>query len=107
MGKPLKILDLAKNLISLSGFRPDEDIKIEFTGLRPGEKLFEELLLEEEGMKATANRLIYIGKPIELDEERFFQQLEDLRQASENESGEIRELIKELVPTYSIDSITS
>jgi FlaA1/EpsC-like NDP-sugar epimerase len=107
MGKPVKILDLARNLISLSGFRPDEDIKIEFTGLRPGEKLFEELLLEEEGMKETANRLIYIGKPIDLDEERFSQQLEELREASQNESADIRKLVQEIVPTYSISSITS
>ncbi|MDR0221473.1 MAG: polysaccharide biosynthesis protein, partial [Lachnospiraceae bacterium] len=107
MGKPVKILDLAKNLISLSGLRPDEDIKIEFTGLRPGEKLFEELLLEEEGMKETANRLIYVGKPIELDAERFFAQLEELREASENESGEIRALVREIVPTYNSSSITS
>jgi FlaA1/EpsC-like NDP-sugar epimerase len=103
MGKPVKILDLAKNLISLSGFRPDEDIKIEFTGLRAGEKLFEELLLEDEGMKETLNRLIYIGKPIDLDEEMFFQQLEVLREASENESEEIRRLIKEMVPTYAYE----
>jgi FlaA1/EpsC-like NDP-sugar epimerase len=103
MGKPIKILDLAKNLIRLSGLRPDEDIKIEFTGLRPGEKLFEELLLEEEGMKETANRLIYIGKPIELDEERFFQQLGDLRAASENESEEIRELVRAMVPMYHVN----
>jgi FlaA1/EpsC-like NDP-sugar epimerase len=107
MGKPVKILDLAKNLISLSGFRPDEDIKIEFTGLRPGEKLFEELLMEEEGMKETANRLIYIGKPIDLDEERFFAQLQELELASKNESAEIRTMIRELVPSYNIDSITS
>jgi FlaA1/EpsC-like NDP-sugar epimerase len=103
MGKPVKILDLAKNLISLSGLRLDEDIKIEFTGLRAGEKLFEELLLEDEGMKETLNRLIYIGKPIDLDEEMFFQQLEVLREASENESEEIRRLIKEMVPTYAYE----
>ncbi|MDR0220278.1 MAG: polysaccharide biosynthesis protein [Lachnospiraceae bacterium] len=102
MGKPVKILDLARNLISLSGFRPDEDIKIEFTGLRPGEKLFEELLLEEEGMKETANRLIYIGKPIDFDEERFFKKLEELRETSENESPAIREMICEIVPTYQL-----
>ena len=100
MGKPVKILDLAKNLIRLSGFRPDEDMKIEYTGLRPGEKLYEELLLEEEGMKATANKLIYIGKPIELDDEKFFLQLKALKEASKNESGNIREMIKEIVPTY-------
>ena len=84
MGKPVKILDLAKNLIRLSGYRVDEDIKIEFTGLRPGEKLYEELLMAEEGMKETANKLIYIGKPIELDEMRFFAQLKELKEASKN-----------------------
>ena len=100
MGKPVRILDLAKNLIRLSGLRVDEDIKIEFTGLRPGEKLFEELLMAEEGMKETANKLIHIGKPIELDEMKFFAQLKELKEASKNESTDIREMIKEIVPTY-------
>ena len=100
MGKPVKILDLAKNLIRLSGYRVDEDIKIEFTGLRPGEKLYEELLMAEEGLKETANKLIYIGEPIELDEMKFFGQLKDLKEASKNESGDIREMIREIVPTY-------
>ena len=100
MGKPVKILDLAKNLIRLSGYRVDEDIKIEFTGLRPGEKLYEELLMDEEGMKETANKLIYIGKPIEIDEMRFFAQLKELKEASKNESCDIRPLVKEIVPTY-------
>lgn len=100
MGKPVKILDLAKNLIRLSGYRVDEDIKIEFTGLRPGEKLYEELLMEEEGMRETANKLIYIGKPIEIDESRFFVQLKELKEASKNESKDIRPLVQEIVPTY-------
>lgn len=100
MGKPVRILDLAKNLIRLSGYRVDEDIKIEFTGLRPGEKLYEELLMAEEGMKETANKLIHIGKPIELDEMRFFVQLKELKEASKSESADIREMIKEIVPTY-------
>lgn len=100
MGKPVKILDLAKNLIRLSGYRVDEDIKIEFTGLRPGEKLYEELLMAEEGMKETANKLIHIGKPIEIDEMRFFAQLKELKEASKSEEEDIRELIKEIVPTY-------
>ena len=72
MGEPVKILSLAENLIKLSGYRVGEDIKIEFTGLRPGEKLYEELLMDEEGMKDTANRMIHIGKPIEVDEHVFF-----------------------------------
>ena len=100
MGKPVRILDLAKNLIRLSGYRVDEDIKIEFTGLRPGEKLYEELLMAEEGMKETANKLIHIGKPIEIDEMRFFVQLKELKEASKSESTDIREMIKEIVPTY-------
>lgn len=100
MGKPVKILDLAKNLIRLSGYRVDEDIKIEFTGLRPGEKLYEELLMAEEGMKETANKLIHIGKPIEIDEDQFFIQLKNLKEASKNESSDIRAMIKEIVPTY-------
>lgn len=100
MGKPVRILDLAKNLIRLSGYRVGEDIKIEFTGLRPGEKLYEELLMAEEGMKETANKLIHIGKPIEIDEMRFFVQLKELKEASKNESADIREMIKEIVPTY-------
>lgn len=100
MGKPVKILELAKNLIRLSGYRVDEDIKIEFTGLRPGEKLYEELLMEEEGLKETANKLIHVGKPIEIDEMRFFVQLKDLKEASKSESADIREMIKEIVPTY-------
>lgn len=105
MGKPVKILDLAKNLIRLSGLTPEEDIKIVYTGLRPGEKLYEELLLKEEGIKATANRLIYIGKPIELDEERFFALLKELKEASKNESGDVRRLVKEIVPGYEIAGV--
>lgn len=100
MGEPVKILDLAENLIRLSGYRVGEDIKIEFTGLRPGEKLYEELLMEEEGMKETANKLIHVGKPIELDEMNFFVQLKRLKEESKNESGDIRPLIREIVPTY-------
>ena len=100
MGTPVKILDLAKNLIRLSGYRVGEDIKIEFTGLRPGEKLYEELLMAEEGMTETANKLIHIGKPIEIDESRFFVQLKALKEESKNESNDIRPLIREIVSTY-------
>ncbi len=100
MGKPVKILDLAKNLIRLSGYRVDEDIKIEFTGLRPGEKLYEELLMAEEGMTETANKLIHIGKPIDIDESKFFVQLKALKEASKNESNDIRPMIQEIVSTY-------
>ncbi len=100
MGEPVKILDLAENLIRLSGYRVGEDIKIEFTGLRPGEKLYEELLMDEEGMRETANKLIHVGKPIEIDEMKFFQQLKRLKEESKNESRDIRPLIREIVPTY-------
>ncbi len=100
MGEPVKILDLAQNLIKLSGFRVGEDIKIQFTGLRPGEKLYEELLMEEEGMKDTANKMIHIGKPIELDEHEFFIQLKELKDECQIENSDIRPLIRKIVPTY-------
>lgn len=102
MGEPVKILDLAKNLIRLSGYKVGEDIQIEFTGLRPGEKLYEELLMDEEGLQDTDNKMIHIGKPIELDEMAFFAQLKRLKEESKNESKDIRQLIKEIVPTYQI-----
>lgn len=100
MGEPVKILSLAENLIKLSGYRVGEDIRIEFTGLRPGEKLYEELLMDEEGMRDTANRLIHIGRPIELDEHDFFAQLKELKDESQIESSDIRPLIQKIVPTY-------
>ncbi len=102
MGEPVKILDLAMNLIRLSGYVPGEDIQIQFTGLRPGEKLYEELLMKEEGMQETANKLIHIGKPIDFDEAEFFEQLEDLKSDSkiEAENEEIRGWVQKIVPTY-------
>lgn len=100
MGEPMKIVDLAKNLIKLSGYRVGEDIKIEFIGLRPGEKMYEELLMNEEGLRETANKMIYIGKPIEYDAEEFERQLEKLRRYSLDEESDIREMVKEIVPTY-------
>ncbi|MGN0431359.1 MAG: polysaccharide biosynthesis protein [Lachnospiraceae bacterium] len=100
MGAPVKILDLAKNLIRLSGYKVDEDIKIEFTGLRPGEKLYEELLMDEEGLQETENKLIHIGKPIEIDEMRFFKQLDELNKATQSECADVKQIIKEIVPTY-------
>lgn len=103
MGEPMKIADLAKNLIQLSGYRVNEDIKIEYIGLRPGEKMYEELLMKEEGLQETANKMIYIGKPIEYEADDFERQLELLRQASLDEEGDIREVIKQIVPTYSYE----
>ena len=100
MGEPVKILDLAKNLIRLSGYVPNEDIMIEFTGLRPGEKLYEELLMDEEGMQETPNKLIHIGKPIEFDEAEFRVQLENLYQVCNADSENIRSLVSQIVPTY-------
>lgn len=100
MGQPVRILDLAENLIRLSGYKVGEDIKIVFTGLRPGEKLYEEMLMNEEGMKETANRQIHIGRPIELDEDTFFRQLQTLKEAAYTEDPRIRELVRDIVPTY-------
>ncbi len=100
MGEPVKIVDLAKNLILLSGHKPGEDIQIVFTGLRPGEKLFEEMLMDEEGLQETANRRIHIGKPIEFDEERFLEQLKELGEYVITEPADIREWVKRIVPTY-------
>ena len=100
MGKPVKILDLALNLIRLSGLKPYEDIDIVFTGLRPGEKLYEELLMDEEGLQSTDNELIHIGKPIDFDEELFIHQLEELDELSRMDSPKIKEKVMEVVPTY-------
>ncbi len=100
MGEPMNMLDMAKNLIKLSGLRVDEDIKIEFIGLRPGEKMYEELLMNEEGLQETANKMIHIGRPIEFDSEEFEEQLEQLYEMTLAEEGDIRRMVKEIVPTY-------
>lgn len=101
MGEPVKIRVLAENLIRLSGFKPHEDIKIEYTGLRPGEKLYEELLLNEEGITKTDNKKIYIGKPIEFSIDIFFKHLKNLYYAANhNNKDEVEEIIAEVVPTY-------
>ena len=100
MGEPVKILDLAKNLIRLSGYTPGEDIQIVFTGLRPGEKLYEELLMNEEGLQDTPNKLIHIGKPIEIDKEKFSRQLDRLYEVANMDSEAIREEVRKIVPTY-------
>ena len=100
MGEPVKIADLARNLILLSGHKPGVDIKIEYTGLRPGEKLYEELLMDEEGMQDTPNKLIHIGQPIPLDEESFINELNRLKEYVEGEPDDIRDYVRKLVPTY-------
>ena len=100
MGEPVKIDTMARNLIRLSGFEPDVDIKVEYTGLRPGEKLFEELLMKEEGLQSTANKLIHVGKPIEMDDVLFKQQLERLDAAYRVEDPNMKALVAEIVPTY-------
>ena len=101
MGEPVKIVDLARNLIRLSGLEPDVDIKIKYTGLRPGEKLYEELLLDSEGgCQKTSHQLIYIGKPIPFDEETFLADLESLRKVAGVDNVKMVELVHRLVPTY-------
>ena len=100
MGSPVKIDTLARNLIKLSGHKPDEDIKIQYTGLRPGEKLFEEKLMAEEGLKKTDNELIHIGCPIPFDTETFLEQLEELLKACYGNSKEIRDMVASMVSTY-------
>ncbi len=99
MGKPVKILDLAENLIRLSGRTPYVDIKIEFTGLRPGEKLYEELLMSEEGLEATADEMIYIGKPVAFDSDEFLKKVEDMRTVIAN-NGDIKAAVSEIVPIH-------
>ncbi len=100
MGEPVRIADLARNLIRLSGYEPDVDIKIEYSGLRPGEKLYEEMLMAEEGMKKTENERIFIGKPLEINDELFLSQIEALRVACTLDTTDIRKMIKDIVPTY-------
>ena len=105
MGDPVKIDDMARNLIKLSGYEPDKDIKIVYTGLRPGEKLYEEMLMKEEGMKDTPNKLIHIGQPIIFDDDEFKQELATLdKVANENGDGnEMKKLVAKVVPTYHPD----
>ena len=102
MGDPVKIDTLARNLIKLSGYKPDVDIKIEYTGLRPGEKLYEEKLMAEEGLQTTPNRLIHIAKPIPFDVEAFMKQVEILAEASYTNSQNIKQLVSNIVLTYQL-----
>lgn len=103
MGEPVKIYDLAYNLIKLSGLKPNEDIEIVCTGLRPGEKLFEERLMDEEGLEKTANGSISVAKPIELDEDAFWKTLDLLYEKAYSETDEMKNLVHNLVPTYKVD----
>lgn len=104
MGEPMKIAELAKNMIRLSGYRVGEDIEIVYTGLRPGEKMFEELHMGEEDLEDTANRMIHIVKPIDYDYEVFEEQLSRLKDAAVAESDDIREMVREIVPTYTYEN---
>ncbi len=104
MGEPVRIVDLAENMIRLSGYTPYEDISIVFTGLRPGEKMYEELLMSEEGLRSTENPLIYIGHTLEFDEEEFFKNLEKMRDCMYDDQADVRELVKAIVPTYTYQS---
>ena len=100
MGEPVKIDTLARNLIRLSGYTPDVDIKVEYSGLRPGEKLYEEKLMAEEGLKKTKNKLIHIGCPIPFNVEEFLQQLDELLEAAYKNKEDMRERVQEVVVTY-------
>ena len=106
MGEQVRIYDLAYNLIKLSGYEPEKDIEIKITGLRPGEKLYEERLMAEEGLKKTANDRISIGKPLEIDEQKLFDALNTLYDEAYSESTRMKQLVHDLVPTYRIDEGT-
>lgn len=107
MGEPVKILDLAENMIRLSGLVPGEDIEIKFTGLRPGEKLYEELLIDDDNKKETANKRIFIGQPIKIDEAEFDEKMKELEKATFSEDENIRRVVKKLVPEYTIQQINN
>lgn len=107
MGELVKILDLAENMIRLSGLVPGEDIEIKFTGLRPGEKLYEELLIDDDNKKETANKRIFIGQPIKIDEAEFDEKMKELEKATFSEDENIRRVVKKLVPEYTIQQINN
>lgn len=104
MGEPVRIDDLARNLIKLSGYKPDEDIKIVYTGLRPGEKLYEELLMSEEGLEKTQHERIFIGKPLEFDKDALWGQLVELKREAYEDGEDIRGIVSKMVPTYSVQN---
>ena len=103
MGEQVKIYDLAINMIKLSGFEPFTDIDIKVTGLRPGEKLYEERLMAEEGLKKTENEKISIGKPLEIDSENLFVKLKEMLDEAHGETEQMKDIVHDLVPTYVID----
>lgn len=100
MGQPVKIYDLAVNLIKMKGYVPERDIKIEIVGLRPGEKLYEELLMDEEGLQSTSNDLIFIGQPINIDKEKFLSELDYLINEAQKNGNDIKQEIKKVCDTY-------
>ena len=100
MGKPVKILTLAEHMIRLNGYIPYETMQITFTGLRPGEKLYEELLTDEEGLQKTANKKIFVGHLASFDDARFKQDLQCLKELAYDEDADIRQAVSRLVPTY-------
>ncbi len=100
MGQPVKVINLAKDLIRLSGLEPDIDIKIQYTGLRPGEKLYEELMMKEEGISATKHDKIFISKPIEMDSEQLKRKLKELMEKKDSDNKSICIIMQKLVPTY-------
>ncbi|MEG0962452.1 MAG: nucleoside-diphosphate sugar epimerase/dehydratase [Lachnospiraceae bacterium] len=106
MGEPVKIDDLARNLIKLSGYVPDEEIEISYTGLREGEKMYEECLKAEEGLEKTQNQLIFIGKPLDFDREQFFKDIELLKQACYDNADNIKEIVEQIVPSYHGEHVT-
>ena len=105
MGAPVKIDDLAKNLIKLSGYKPGVDIQVVYTGLRPGEKLYEEKLMAEEGLKKTDNDLIHIGNPVVIDTETFLAQLQKLMDAAYRNDADIRQMVEQMVSTYHAEAV--
>jgi len=103
MGESVKIYELAKKIIRYKGLEPGVDIKIKITGLRPGEKLYEEILMDEEGLKETPNKLIHIGQPIKFDEKKFLNKLDNLIESASTNDKNIKEKVAKIVDTYKID----